>query len=451
MDMKIFIFFYERVYKKIYYCYNLFIQMKGERKMKIKKICIILLMIVLISSFATSCFAVTESTTTEQTTSETTKVEITKEKLEEKFQELQKYMGSDSDKEDSSKIEKIIVGDKTIEVTTDKDKYEINYQIGNKITFSIETEIKQGMSYEEYKRNTNNIDNVFYGYFAVANILGIKYEDAVMYCGLAKLSSISGTFDTSDSYVIYTPTPGVTLENPDDKTIISTEFGNRAMEYFNSVYKEDKYTYNDSEQYNTFECVVEKKEKTNTSCKLVETLAIDTDGDFSKISGISDSFLDNGVTKENADYVYNMKIGQKLKFETNEKIAGYESVGSGVELSENNTELVATKNGTIKGYITFGSTKKSFYITVEENTNNEQLEDIIIKIDSEESKTEDTKTPTTETTSKTETVKNNSDSTTAKTELPKTGINTIIYITMAIVGIAVVSFIILNKKYKDIK
>ena len=130
--------------------------MKGERKMKVKKICIMALVIVLISSFATSCFAVTESTTTEQTTSETTKVEITKEKLEEKFQELQKYMGSDSDEEDSSKIEKIIVGDKTIEVTTDKDKYEINYQIGNKITFSIETEIKQGMSYEEYKRNTNN-------------------------------------------------------------------------------------------------------------------------------------------------------------------------------------------------------------------------------------------------------------------------------------------------------
>lgn len=66
-------------------------------------------------------------------------------------------------------------------------------------------------------------------------------------------------------------------------------------------------------------------------------------------------------------------------------------------------------------------------------------------------KIEDTKIPTTETTSKTETVKNNSDSTTAKTELPKTGINTIVYITMAIVGIVVVSFIILNKKYKDIK
>ena len=38
-----------------------------------------------------------------------------------------------------------------------------------------------------------------------------------------------------------------------------------------------------------------------------------------------------------------------------------------------------------------------------------------------------------------------------KTELPKAGINTIIYTTMAIVGIAVATFIILNKKYKDIK
>ena len=297
------------------------------------------------------------------------------------------------------------------------------------------------MSYEEYKRNTNNIDNVFYGYFAVANILEIKYEDAVMYCGLAKLSSISGRFDISDSYVIYTPTPGVALENPDDKIIVSTEFGNRAMEYLNSVYKEDKYTYNDSEQYNTFECVVEKKEKTDTSCKLVETLTIDTDADFSKISGISDSFLDNGVTKKNADYVYNMKIGQKLKFETNEKFAGYESVGSGVELSENNTELVATKKGTIKGDITLGGTKKFFYIVVEENTNNEQLEDIIIKINSETSGIKTTSKTTTTTTGKTENIKNNTDSTTSKT-----GINTIIYIITAIVGIAVLIFIVLNKK-----
>ena len=418
--------------------------------MNIKKMSIIVLIVVLICSFTTNCFAVTESTTTAPTTSETTKVEITKEKLNEKFQELKEYMNSDND-DDNSKVESIVVNDNIIEITTDKDKYEINYEIqDNKVVFSSETEIKQGISYEEYKRNTSNIDSVFYGYFAVSNILGIKYEDSFMYYALVKLSSINGTFDTSNSYTIVTPAPGVTIV-PDDKTIISTEFGNKAMEYFNSVYKEDKYTYNDSEQYNTFECVTEKKDKVDTSCKLLETLTINTDADFSKISGASDSSFDGGVTKDNADYVYTLKVGQKIKFETTQKYSGYSCVGTGIELSENKNELIATEVGTAKGNITFGNITKSFYITVEENTNNEQLEDITIKIDSEDTKTEDTKTPTTETTSKTETVKNNSDSTTAKTELPKTGINTIVYITMAIVGIAVVSFIILNKKYKDIK
>ena len=179
--------------------------------MKIKKICIVALIIVLISSFATSCFAVTESTTTAPTTSETTKVEITKEKLNEKLQELKEYMNSDNDDDDdddNSKVESIVVNDNIIEITTDKDKYEINYEIqDNKVVFSSETEIKQGMSYEEYKRNTSNIDSVLYGYFAVSNILGIKYEDSFMYYALVKLSSINGTFDTSNSYTIVTPAP----------------------------------------------------------------------------------------------------------------------------------------------------------------------------------------------------------------------------------------------------
>ena len=58
--------------------------MKGERKMKIKKICIMALIIVLISSFATRCFAVTEATEA------TNNSKITKEQLNEKFQEFRR-------------------------------------------------------------------------------------------------------------------------------------------------------------------------------------------------------------------------------------------------------------------------------------------------------------------------------------------------------------------------
>ena len=178
-----------------------------------KKICTILLTVVLISGIVINCYAATENTDTVS--------KITKEQLNEKFSELKEYINS-SDEEESSKIEEIIVGDKTIEVTTSDDKYEINYELGSKITFSIETEIKQGMSYDDYKKNTARIDNVFWGYCAVANILGIKYEDSAMYYMLSRLSGIDGSESTGNSYTIYTPVPGVTLVDPDENVIIST-------------------------------------------------------------------------------------------------------------------------------------------------------------------------------------------------------------------------------------
>ena len=430
--------------------------------MKVKKICIMALVIVLISSFATSCFAVTESTTTAPTTSETTKVEITKEKLNEKFQELKEYISFNNGGDKKLKAENIVVNDNTIEISTEKDKYEINYEIqDNKVIFSSETEIKQGMSWKEYNNATNSISDIFFGFIAVANIIGIEYEDSSLYVGFLQMGmgmQLSGNC----SYVVLTPEEANQSQNIEgQETILSTEFENRTMEYFNSYYKDDKYTYggdDDDDNLTPVEVILEKKDKEENSCKLVETLNVNLNSDFSEIKGISNG-LSGGVTKENADYVYTLKVGQKIKFETSQKYSGYSCVGTGIELSEDKNELIATEVGTAKGNITFGNITKSFYITVEENTNNEQLEDIIIKIESEESKTEDTKSPTTETTSKTtttttgktENIKNNTDSTTSKTELPKTGINTMIYITMAIVGTAVVTFIILNKKYKDIK
>lgn len=128
--------------------------------MKIKKICVLALMIVLISSFATSCLAVTESTTTAPTISETTKVEITKDKLEEKFQEIKDYVDKNSNEDE--KIENIVVEDKVIEITTDKGKYEVKYEIkDNEVVFSSETEIKQGMSYDEYIKSIESMDNCY--------------------------------------------------------------------------------------------------------------------------------------------------------------------------------------------------------------------------------------------------------------------------------------------------
>lgn len=156
------------------------------------------------------------------------------------------------------------------------------------------------------------------------------------------------------------------------------------------------------------------------------------------------------ISKNKIIYLDNYKTGDKLKYNNFEKYIynntqnditiRVKNAVSGVEILN---EAVTIEKNQIYGFDWMIDSAVIEKIDNDSSIENNTAETI--------TKTEDTKIPTTETTSKTETVKNNSDSTTAKTELPKTGTNTIVYITMAIVGIVVVSFIILNKKYKDIK
>lgn len=156
------------------------------------------------------------------------------------------------------------------------------------------------------------------------------------------------------------------------------------------------------------------------------------------------------ISKNEIIYLDNYKTGDKLNYNNFEKYIynntqnditiRVKNAVSGVEILN---EAVTIEKNQIYGFDWMIDSAVIEKIDNDGSIENNTTETI--------TKTENTKTPTTETTSKTETVKNNSDSTTAKTELPKAGINTIIYTTMAIVGIAVATFIILNKKYKDIK
>ena len=152
------------------------------------------LIIVLISSFATRCFAVTEATEA------TNNSKITKEQLNEKFQEL---------KDNDSEIEKIVTGDNVIEVIKSNDKYEIKYEIEeDKVTFSIEAEVKQGMSWEEYTKlfgdSTDDTtdgdieDGLAMGYCAVADILGAEYKSVAWYYTLTRIEGYKGKYAKSD-------------------------------------------------------------------------------------------------------------------------------------------------------------------------------------------------------------------------------------------------------------
>jgi len=95
---------------------------------------------------------------------------------------------------------------------------------------------------------------------------------------------------------------------------------------------------------------------------------------------------DENITKENADFVIDLKVGQKCKFVTSSEISGYEMSGVDcVEFNGEYTVMTATKKGVRNGCLYLGSDEnevsKSVYITVEENSDNASLEDVTINLD----------------------------------------------------------------------
>lgn len=397
------------------------------------------------------------------TISYATAVKVTDENLK---SSLQKFVSSS----DNDKNYKITVENKQIKITSDDGNYTINYDLTNKPTFTYEANIAQGMSYKNFQEKTNGSSSTMIGYIAVADIQGVGYEDSLSYfamCLLASAFSGMSSANTNNSFVIVDDTnmsEGVTIEkDPNDtKTIYASEFGNRVMEYVNSLYAE-KQTFKDTDGLNTFEMSTERKDVTTTSCKLVTTLTVDTDADFSKMIGygnqLTDSMMNKNITEENADYLIKLKVGQKCKIESNESVTGHEISGSScIEFDENHTTITATGIGKANGYIYIGNnnTKKSIYVIVEENVGNKTLEPISIKINTI-SETINTETPK-ETNVKTDTTNNNKqtttkdDSTVKATTLPQTGSNDIIIVgVIALLGILCLAFWIKVKRYKDIK
>ncbi len=398
--------------------------------LKFSKITVVILIIFLLNTLFFSCYA--------------TPVTVTKENLSESLQEL----GS-SDSID--KNYKVNVSDEVITMTTtDGESYTLNYDLTDKPTFSIESLIQQGMSYADFKEQTDNLLSLpLFGYMAVANIQGVEFEDVFIYLVLSSLESgINDSKSNDNPYIIVDDTDlsdevtTVTSES-DQEIIYASEFGERVMEYVNATYKDKQTTTDATNGINSYEWTIEKNDVTENSCKLVSSVTVNVDADFSKIEGyanqVEEAFLNKNITKDNADYAVTLKVGQKCRFESTEKITSYEISGSGCDyekINENCAEITGTSVGKANGYIYVGETKKSFYITVEENSDNQTLDTITLKVDNA------TEQQTSEV---------SKDGTTAKGTLPKTGVNNTIYIILASCLIFSAIFGIKLKKYKDIK
>jgi len=169
--------------------------------------------------------------------------------------------------------------------------------------------------------------------------------------------------------------------------ILASEFGDKAIDYVKRVHPENL-TIDDSNGYNTYTLVMERKDINDTTCKLVSTLTVNLEGDFSKLKGYTDQMIldnmDQDITKENADLAINLKVGQNCKFVGTEQISGYEFSGFDcVEFNDDYTEITATSKGVKNGRLFVGEDEegKTIYITVEENTDNAVLEDVVINLD----------------------------------------------------------------------
>lgn len=376
---------------------------------------------------------------------------------------LQKFVSSASNDKDYQ----ITVENNVIKIEFKDGECSLNYDLTNAPKFSYEADINQGMSYADFKEKTGNLLNVMIGYLAVTDIQGVNFEDARMYISMALLNTaFSGldSTDTSNSYIIYDDTEaseGVTFEKNEGSSniIYASEFGNHAIEYVKSLYNESS-SFTDSDALDTFEWTTERKDLTDSSCKLISTLTVKLNSDFSKLQGYSErmteEFMNKSITEENADYLIKLKVGQQCKIISEEKITGHEISGSSeVAFEEENTVITAKQAGKSNGYFYVGNdnVKKSFYIIVEENKENETLDPITIKISADKSTGENDNKPTAQEPKADKVSTITSDKTITQKILPKTGnIQTIIMIgTILIFSIIAISLGIKNIKFRDIK
>lgn len=368
-------------------------------------------------------------------------VEVTEEKLKKSLKEFEKF----SEDEDY----KFDVSNNKIKVTTDEESCYIDYDLEKEPTFLTKISVRKGMSYQEFKKENENVLKPFFGYIAVANIQGTTIEDTTAYIAMQILNSAFSGTTSSNSYVIVDDTAlseGITInKDPNDtKTIYVSEFGDRVMECVNSVY-ESKQTIEDKDDANTFTLTIERTNITDTSCDIVSKLTVNLNGDFSKIEESSETIFGTlDKDKEKSDYKITLKVGQSLKIETNETITGYYINGDSVTFKEKNyNEIVATKKGETKVWLNIGNSKKSIYITVEENTNNEKLEPVVLKINQNSNTSNTNKSTTNEKNNKLATLNG----------VPYLGTDTnflliVLYITITVATISVLLLLTIEKKNK---
>lgn len=244
-----------------------------------------------------------------------TVVSVTNENLNETLQKFASAQNSESNY-------KITVANNVININTDGEISKINYDLTKeKPTFTFEIPIEKGMSYEDFKNQTDEILLPMIGYIAVANIQGVEFEDVSAYFLFSYLENAFKNSNVTDSgYTIIDDTKmadGVVInkDESDSKTIYVSDFGEKVIEYVNEIYKNKQIITDSSEEnINSYELVIEKKNLTSTSCKLVSTISVNLNADYSKIKGyLKKSDTDDKETGNIKDNIEDSNKKEEIK------------------------------------------------------------------------------------------------------------------------------------------
>ena len=181
------------------------------------------------------------------------------------------------------------------------------------------------------------------GYIAVSDVQGVKLYNSMKYFFATYLKSISnGTISTE----------GLNVMNIDSLVTKSNSKIIHLFDYsdnnINNMYS-SKQIITDSKDLKSYVFTIEKKYITENACKLVSKLRVNPEANFSKIVGYTVKYDDilpiDNITKENTDFDVELKVGQKYKIISNNKIESYELKGADcIKIDQKNNEIIIPNN-----------------------------------------------------------------------------------------------------------
>ncbi len=201
-------------------------------------------------------------------------VEVTEEKIKASLEEILEAYSESNNYE-------VTVADNVISLKSGGSTYSFKYDLTDKPTFTYEIPITKGMTYAEFESKNKKIILPIAGYLAVANIEGAKVDSLFSYMLIPYLTGNFTNLENS-TYTIVDDISTSVEKTEDPNKIYASEFGDKVMDYVNSIYNNTMVT--DSEDLNSYTFKVEKKDVEAESCTIVSTVSVNVDADFASLN-----------------------------------------------------------------------------------------------------------------------------------------------------------------------